>query len=730
MPRSIARLAVVASCAAILALQLPAAAGAEVHVASAATYEAAYQGYGATDLVGVSCPTTQLCLAVGHAAEPSSPSSNWIARYSMLFRSTDGGATWSPAPEPGGVESSYVDGTQSMGVSCASASFCVLQYDTSLGDFPIIQFDVSHDGGVTWKSTGEIYLNGGYPWVGLQDFSCLDVSTCVGILSGKVASTTDGGANWVLHPRSAGATAISCTSTRWCFILQSSFRRGGYQLRLSTSTNRGGTLAPVLNRVGTIPGAAAAWNALPLLSCSTASSCSVLTSGNIALLDTTTSTGHSWHAKASPLSYLQKAETLACLTPSECSVLATQPAAPTHIVSVSTNNGGASWNDGAVGVLGFPTAIPSLSCQATGACLATLGGPAIKATSDAQGASPVWSSTLVGTGARTMTAVACEAAGSCLAIGSGIRSISADDGSTWSEHSDPALTGDTFQSLSCPFGSTCFAAGSSGSATPVGVLLLTTDLGADWTSVSLPWEVGSVTDVTCASTTTCLAIPGFASAFANVPTFVLRSTDGGLDWSLVQLAPASAGLTISAAQCPTALRCIAVGSTAPGAPLVETSDDGGGTWTQVDATTGGFASDGAFSGIACPSALACETSAEASNSPDVYAYGTTDGGMTWSKLGLMLTLQNAGYYGGVTTVTSCAFGTCAAISVDVVGPERPSYYLNLLTSDDGGATWLAIPTPYNTFAATSATIASNGNVVAVGTNDEDGPLIVVASGGA
>ena len=158
--------------------------------------------------------------------------------------------------------------------------------------------------------------------------------------------------------------------------------------------------------------------------------------------------------------------------------------------------------------------------------------------------------------------------------------------------------------------------------------------------------------------------------------------------------------------------------------MVEVSDDGGATWSSVDPTAGGFAADGTFSGVACTSALDCETSAEAANSTNVYAYGTTDGGMTWTQLGLMLTLEDAGYYAGLTTVTGCTPGTCVAVSVDEQGPERPGYYLDLLTSTDGGATWLAYQPPFDIYYPIAAAIASDGSLVALGTNLEAGPLLV------
>jgi photosystem II stability/assembly factor-like uncharacterized protein len=256
-------------------------------------------------------------------------------------------------------------------------------------------------------------------------------------------------------------------------------------------------------------------------------------------------------------------------------------------------------------------------------------------------------------------------------------------------------------------------------------VLLTTDLGIHWAAATLPWEVGDVSGVECASSGTCLALPGFASALTHVPTFLLRSTDGGLNWSLVEIAAASARISLGAVQCPTTSHCIAVGATSTSA-LVEVSDDAGATWTMVDASAGGFGGDTPFEGLACTSSLDCETSAVSPSTPDVYAYGTTNGGMTWSQLGLMLPLEDAGYWGANPSLASCSNGACVALSYNVVGPERPTSYVTLLASADGGATWSVYEPPYEPFRASIA-LAPDGTVIAVGENAEAGPLLVVGT---
>jgi hypothetical protein len=707
-------LAVVFACASALILQgSPAAHAAAPRVpATAPAFATTYQGYGPTHVVGVTCPTANVCLAIGEQPQ-----------YSMLYRSTDGGATWVPMAVPGGnLDPSYVYGVQSVAISCGAPSFCVLEYATNLGDAPVDAFEVSSDGGLTWTpAQGFLELASFDPATGLADLTCTGIATCLGILGGRIASTTDGGATWVTHNRSAGTAGLACLSSRLCYVVRTAAARGTDVLVVSRTNNLGGTLVPLLRRTDT------GWNAAPVISCPTTRACTVLTSGSDPQLESTTDGGRTWHARLGPQLSPQRAQTLRCATAQDCTLLVTDPKSLSRIESFSTADGGSSWLPAPVGQLGFPRAKPTLWCSAiaTG-CLAALGTRSVFLIGDTHLGTATWSASPASISAPPLDVVACQQNGACLALGIGVKATSADDGHTWTVAADHALDGDVITSLTCPLPSTCVAAGHSGSASaPSGLVLFTTDLGVHWTTATLPWEVGYVRGVECASASTCLALPGFASALAHVPTFLLRSTDGGLDWSLVQIADASAGLTLTAVQCLTATHCLAVGAESNSA-LVEVSDDAGATWTKVDASAGGFGGDAPFDGLACTSSLACETSAVASNGSDVDAYGTMDGGQTWSKGGRMFSVPEAGYWGASPSLASCSNGACVALSINVVGPERPTSFVTLLASADGGATWGAFEPPYQP-AGVSIALAPDGTVIAVGTNAENGPLLLVGS---
>lgn len=709
--RSRLTLAVAAALGAALLAPFATPAGAVIHPRSTPTYATVYQGYGPTDVVSVTCPTTQVCLAVGEQPQ-----------YSMLYRSTDGGATWAPMAVPGGsLDPDYVYQDQSVAISCGAPTFCVLEYATNLGDAPVDQFEVSSDGGLTWKGQGSIQLQSYDPEAGLADLTCIGFGTCLGILGGQIASTTDGGGSWVTHNRSVGTAGLACLSERLCYVVQTTATRGTDALVVSSTNNRGGTLVPLLRSTGT------GWSAAAVISCASARVCTVLKSGSSPQLESTTDGGRTWHARLAPQLPPLRAQTLLCTTAQDCTLLASDLASPSRIESFSTADGGSNWLPASVGQLGFPKAKPSLWCSAIASgCLAALGTRSVFRIDNVQLGSAAWSASAASISAPPLEVVACQQGGGCLALGSGVKATSKDDGHTWTVAADPALDGDVITSLTCPLPSTCVASGHSGPlGAPSGLVLLTTDLGNHWTTATLPWEVGYVGGMECASADTCLALPGFASSLTHAPTFLLRSTDGGLDWSLVEIASSSAHLSLSAVQCPTASHCIAVGAALASA-LVEVSDDAGATWSTVDASAGGFGGDTPFEGLACTSSLDCETSAVSASGSDVDAYGTTDGGLTWSKLGLMFSVPQAGYWGASPSLASCSNGTCVAFSVNVVGPERPNYYVSLLASADGGVTWDAFEPPYEP-AGVSIALAPDGTVIAVGENAEAGPLLVVGT---
>lgn len=687
-------------------------AGAAVHQRATITLPTVYEGYGPTHLVDATCPTTELCLAIGDESAPAE------SAYSLLYRSTDGGQIWTPSAVPGGVLSDAYDWEQgSVAISCGTPTFCVLEYVGIRDDAPADLYEVTTDGGVSWTEESYLYFDDDQT-TGMTSLTCVASETCLGILNGQVASTTNGAVSWTVHHGTHDADSLSCPTAGDCDVLETSAVGHADTLVVARTTDLGATLATVLTVHGT------GWRGPSALSCAAAADCVALVPrATDPQLVSTTDGGRRWTTHDAPEPAAIPVEAIECTSVNDCVVLAVDPQHRSTIDSYSTTDGGAQWSEATVWVLGYRGAAPSLSCAAT-QCVVTLGTRSVFSLDLAAQGTTTWTASRETASTPTLNEVACETNGDCLAVGSGERATSLDDGDSWTMQPDAALAGDSLDSLTCPLPSTCFAAGSaSQGAASSGIVLVTTDLGANWTSATVPWEVGGVSDVQCNSLGTCLALPRFTNALAHVPTFVLQSTDGGSDWSLVQVAPASAGLSLTGVSCPTT-SCLAVGTEA-GVAAVETSSDGGDTWSAVDPTTGGFSGLGEFFGIACSSVSDCQTSAQSADGSQVDAWGTTDTGSSWSLLGTMLTVPEAQSWSTSPMLSACSSGgVCAGYSLNSVGPERPTLYDTVVASAGGGGSWDTFTPPAWVL---SVTVAPNGSVIALGVNAEDGTVLVAGS---
>lgn len=114
-------------------------------------------------------------------------------------------------------------------------------------------------------------------------------------------------------------------------------------------------------------------------------------------------------------------------------------------------------------------------------------------------------------------------------------SISTTDGGTvWRRGTGPQLFGGW--SVSCPSPTICIAGGAGDSSFPGAWILRTTDGGISWSKVNLaassPYV--SITSAACASVHLCFAVGGQrAQPPGDYAVSILISTDGGEDWSVV-----------------------------------------------------------------------------------------------------------------------------------------------------------------------------------------------------
>ena len=240
---------------------------------------------------------------------------------------------------------------------------------------------------------------------------------------------------------------------------------------------------------------------------------------------------------------------MSCVGSADCVVNGSDPASLSSLSAV-TSNGGYSWTPRsiAVGVGG----IQAISCPLLRVCIA-VGSDADTAyalrTTDGGRA---WSAQSMNAAVVSLSAVSCGSPLDCVAVGHG-------------------MPEEGFQGFE-------------------GAVVTTSDGGALWRSVSLPSEVGSLSAVSCATATRCLALgeaPPTTSPSESVPggtyeAIAISTRNGGSSWSSPVTIPATN--YVQGVSCSSASSCVAVGQQfpvdPPGAaiPVAEVTRDGGKAW--------------------------------------------------------------------------------------------------------------------------------------------------------
>lgn len=633
---------VVAATAMVAAVAVPGVARAATRTTPTLTQT--YEAPGPTTLSDVACPSPSLCLALGADEFPIGTTEG-----SVVYRSTNGGATWAPSSLPNGFGDA---------MSCSSVTFCVIEasglYTGRLG------FAITRDGGLTWSDTEPLNLVAN----ALPTLSCVEPGTCLTTYKGRVVSTTDAGAHWRMH-RATHVVGVDCLTERYCDVVQRAAAHGRTTLEFSRSASRGGRLAYLSTlsvRAGSV--------VFGSMTCGSVDDCDVATSGRTASLYVTTDGGRRWSAHALASGSYPHVWALSCTSPGACTALVGAADGSSSVLAASTTDAGDRWSVAATsahdtcdaGGSGCPAvSTPSVACTAVARCVATAGNDDLY-----EGTSSTWTATPIAEGAANLEAAACTpGSDTCLAVGDGVEAVSTDDGQSWSVHADATFAGAGVHSLTCPFGTTCLASVFVPAANQV---LVSTDDGATWTVATVPSGVLYVSSLMCPSTTTCVGVPTVTSNPATTPAQLLRSTDGGRDWSLLTPAPASDYAAFSGVTCTTSTHCLAVGNSSTFTAMSATSDDAGATWTLTEEP-----SHRAFYGVSCSSATSCVT-----HDATTTVFGSTDGGTTWTTLGSAGTEPVTGW----RELDACGTaGTCWGIA-SLIEDEGV-----LMDSTDGGTTW-------------------------------------------
>jgi hypothetical protein len=299
-------------------------------------------------------------------------------------------------------------------------------------------------------------------------------------------------------------------------------------------------------------------------------------------------------------------------------------------------------------------------------------------------------------------AISCDAPGTCIAVGgdsSGTADagVSTNNGVSFISGSLPVST-PVLKAVSCVGGSTCVAVGGND-------IVSSANNGSTWTSHPVS-DTGNIDllGAGCQSSTECLVVgmeqiqtnPAGQGFQANLAV-MWRSVNGGQNWSKSSLPGGVAG--IAAIACPTATRCIAVGSN-----ILE-SNDAGRTWTTMPVKGGA----GQLLSISCSSSEVCiAVGPNPAGDTDPTRAGdsveTTDGGATFTVVALPAS-SAAVFQVACLSATSCVAGGATG-----TGASAPVF----LSSPDGGTTWSNATGPPSFSAISSISCPAGGSCVAVG----------------
>jgi photosystem II stability/assembly factor-like uncharacterized protein len=312
-------------------------------------------------------------------------------------------------------------------------------------------------------------------------------------------------------------------------------------------------------------------------------------------------------------------------------------------------------------------------------------------------------------GYGSFAAVSCPSTSFCMAVGAsagagGLAADSTTEGSTWSDNPLPANTPE-LTNVSCATSSNCVAIGS-------GAIVTTSNGGASWTLSTPPTANTTLLGISCASASTCVASGVSPNSNGPYNGEMLYSANGGMTWNSDNLPAAT--MAVGGVTCPTATECIAVGAS------ILVSSDGGQTWT-TSSVAGGT---GALTSVSCATALQCvaigpNPAGVSDPTQPGLAIVTSNGGQSWQEETLpanTATLQS---------VTCASATSCMAL-----GPSpRSGGGAPFITSADLGGSWSTAELPQSFTSGFGISCPSAGSCVMVGQSGDEATSASTNAGG-
>lgn len=485
-------------------------------------------------LNSVSCTSSRFCEAVGSFRG---------TRGTALLAATWNGTTWrlQQAPSPAGAQSEDFSA-----VSCTSATFCEAWGGGNPG---------APGPAVAERWNGRSWRMQAVPSdAAMNSVSCVSMTFCeaVGSSGGEVWNGSHWSAQAIPSPASASLLGVSCTSPKFCEAVgagPSAAKWNGTGWSLQSAPNP----------------ASATFTHLNAVSCAVATSCEAagffevaVTANNPKALAEAWN-GHTWrlqHPVAPPGATFNALASVSCVSTRFCEAVGTHFDSAGNQVNLAEMWNGTSWQLQTVPNPTSPFVPPSgslfgISCVTASFCAAVGVG--------AGGAeAEMWNGTswqlqaIPGTSVQPMS-VSCVTTSFCLEA-NGFGQVAIWNGSSWS--AGPAVTGfSPVTGVSCVSASFCEAVGSGPSGDNAAVWN-----GTTWTAQPTPGPASSfLSAVSCAAADSCEAVGSSANSVFQEVTFA--EVWNGSTWTTQPIPnpKASQGSFLRAVSCTSASSCTAVG---------------------------------------------------------------------------------------------------------------------------------------------------------------------------
>jgi hypothetical protein len=499
------------------------------------------------DLLAVSCPAANFCLAVG-----TYRLSLVLASFAEIWN----GRSWTlrAISVPTGSKTGGLDG-----VSCVSAKFCA-----AVGSNAGAVTSGTQTLAATWKGKGWHFQptpNPAGDAVNLSGVSCVTTKFCeaVGSSDSRPSAFAEqwNGASWKLQnapaPGPGGAKSVSCVSVKFCEAVGFGVADvwHGLSWRAQALPNSDLNLAGV--------------------SCASASFCAAVGKAESGLSSAIRWNGTGWAAQSTP----QPASALTvvlnavwCASAKSCQAGGFSSAASLALTGtvLAQSWNGASWRlQPAVSPAGaVSNTLAAVSCVSASFCEAV--GNRDDSVGNQVSLAERWTGsawvlqTIPSDGA--LLGVSCVSATFCEAVGGGLDSAEQWNGTSWKVQSRSSVDVQT-QSVSCVSASFCMAVDGFGHVTLWN--------GSAWSAASDVTGFSEVGSVSCASASGCEVV-GEGPAGQNAAKW------DGSSWT-PQTTPGPVNAVLDAISCPAADACEAVGSLNGQSPTALAEKWNGSAWT-------------------------------------------------------------------------------------------------------------------------------------------------------